>query len=147
MPDTFAPAFRSEVMSHIRSSGTTPERRLRQLLIEPLAGIEVRCNVETLPGRPDVVIDDLRIAVFADGCFFHRCPLHWRLPSTNAEYWQAKVVGNRRRDRRNSRALRATGWAVWRVWEHDLKPTRIPATARRLARLAERRRQWLASAR
>lgn len=57
--------------------------------------------------------------VFVDGCFWHRCPLHFRAPRSNAAWWEAKLEGNVERDRRHDGALRAAGWEVLRVWEHE----------------------------
>jgi DNA mismatch endonuclease (patch repair protein) len=84
------------------------------------------------------VIPDLRLCLFADGCFFHRCPKHWRLPATRTEYWQAKIARNVRRARRVDRDLRRDGWSVWHVWEHNLAGKTLAPTEqlinRRLAR-------------
>lgn len=57
--------------------------------------------------------------MFIDGCFWHRCPVHYRQPSTNQEYWVAKVDRNVRRDSEVDAMLQEAGWAVIRVWEHD----------------------------
>jgi DNA mismatch endonuclease (patch repair protein) len=38
---------------------------------------------------------------------------------TNAEFWAAKISGNRERDWRHDLALAQAGWAVMRVWEHE----------------------------
>jgi DNA mismatch endonuclease (patch repair protein) len=60
-----------------------------------------------------------RVAVFVDGCFWHRCPDHGTSPATNSSYWQAKLDRNVARDRANDAALVAAGWRVVRVWEHE----------------------------
>jgi DNA mismatch endonuclease (patch repair protein) len=69
--------------------------------------------------RADIVFPSARLAVFVDGCFWHRCPIHGVSPSMNSVYWQAKLDRNVERDRRNDAALQAAGWAVMRVWEHE----------------------------
>jgi DNA mismatch endonuclease (patch repair protein) len=74
-----------------------------------------------LPGRPDFVFPGERLAVFVDGCFWHKCPRHWRIPQTNLGYWRPKFERNTRRDRRNSLDLKRRGWSVLRLWEHQLK--------------------------
>ena len=71
-------------------------------------------------GRPDFVFLKLRIAIFVDGCFWHQCPRHSNMPANNRAFWECKLAGNRRRDRLVSRTLRARGWHVIRVWEHEL---------------------------
>ena len=144
--DTFTPEFRSEVMSRIRSTGTRPEEQLAGLIRASLGHRwRIVRNDAALPGRPDIVIPSLQVCIFADGCFFHRCPQHWRVPGTRPEYWVPKIEGNVRRDRRIAAALRQQGYSVWRVWEHDLRPRAIPGTAERLARRLQRRRDQVAS--
>ena len=59
------------------------------------------------------------MAVFVDGCFWHRCPEHGTRPRTNADWWQAKLDRNVQRDRRVESALADAGWTVVRVWEHE----------------------------
>lgn len=39
------------------------------------------------------------------------------MPGGNRPYWREKIEGNRVRDRRNLRKLRALGWRVATVWE------------------------------
>jgi DNA mismatch endonuclease (patch repair protein) len=60
-----------------------------------------------------------RVAVFIDGCFWHGCTEHHRLPSTNVHYWESKVAKNRARDQDIDRMLTAADWTVLRFWEHE----------------------------
>lgn len=60
-----------------------------------------------------------RVAVFVDGCFWHRCPEHGRHPSDPTGYWARKFERNVERDRAVSAALQEAGWKVVRVWEHQ----------------------------
>lgn len=101
--------------------GTKPETRLRSLLHRrglrfrkdhPVRAVDART-------RADVVFSRARVAVFVDGCFWHGCPAHGRVPKSNREYWEAKLERNVERDRHNDRALRADGWEVIRAWEHE----------------------------
>lgn len=69
--------------------------------------------------RPDVVFTRPKVAVFLDGCFWHRCPEHATTPATNSDYWIAKFERNVERDRAVDRSLAAEGWTVVRVWEHE----------------------------
>lgn len=89
-----------------------------------------------MPGRPDIVIPNLNLAIFLDGCFFHLCPKHGRIPDSNRDYWEPKLLGNVRRDARSRRALRRMGFAVWRFWEHDFAS--LSSTERSVAVLASR---------
>jgi DNA mismatch endonuclease (patch repair protein) len=66
-----------------------------------------------------VVFPAVRIAVFIDGCYWHRCPTHGTKPITNSDYWTAKLDRNVTRDRRNDAELAAVGWTVLRFWEHE----------------------------
>ena len=70
--------------------------------------------------RPDFVFPRLGLAVFIDGCFWHGCPLHATQPKQNAAFWREKIAANRTRDRLVTRTLRAQGWRVVRIWEHEL---------------------------
>lgn len=74
--------------------------------------------VGALRVRADVVFPRRRVAVFVDGCFWHRCPAHGRVPSSNLAYWLPKLERNALRDRRVDEALVLAGWRVVRVWEH-----------------------------
>ena len=47
----------------------------------------------------------------------------WRKPAfrkTNAAFWRKKLSANRSRDRLVTRTLRARGWRVLRIWQHEL---------------------------
>jgi DNA mismatch endonuclease (patch repair protein) len=73
-----------------------------------------------MTGRPDFVFKQQRVALFIDGCYWHGCKCR-RLPKKNREYWEAKFRDNQARDKRITRDLRAGGWHVIRIWEHQLK--------------------------
>jgi len=60
-----------------------------------------------------------RVAVFIDGCFWHGCADHQRVPRTNRDYWIPKLARNVARDREVDEALTAAGWLVLRIWEHE----------------------------
>lgn len=144
MPDVFTAEKRSEVMSRIRSSGTAIEERLFILVQSCLGnGWKISKNERGLPGAPDIHVPQLRLVVFVDGCFYHMCPKHGRIPDSNRTYWEPKLQANRKRDNRNRDKLRRMGYAVWRVWEHDLNRKNVDRTARmlekRIEKLIERR--------
>ena len=107
-------------MSRIRSSGTTPEKRLGELLQQMYPDMTLIHNPPELPGKPDWWLPELRAAIFADGCFFHRCPKHFIMPLNNQDYWSKKVARNRARDREINQALREMNIIPVRIWEHWL---------------------------
>jgi DNA mismatch endonuclease (patch repair protein) len=154
MTDNHTPEQRSANMARIRSSRTMPEERL-YITVRATLGHKWRIdrNVTTMAGRPDVVIPSLRLVIFADGCFFHGCPAHYREPLSNREYWLPKIAGNIQRDSLHQSALEAAGWSVWRVWEHDLTKKNLPDTKLRLggrlgqliAKRPRRRSEWASS--
>jgi DNA mismatch endonuclease (patch repair protein) len=84
----------------------------------------------------DVLFGPAKVAVFVDGCFWHGCPEHATWPKTNADFWRAKIEGNRRRDRDTDERLASAGWLAVRVWEHE---DPIQAAARVRALVAARR--------
>jgi DNA mismatch endonuclease, patch repair protein len=120
MADWLSREQRSRNMTSIRSKGnaTTELAFLGLLQNAKISGWRRHLN---LPGKPDFVFRSRRLAVFIDGCFWHGCPKCYRLPEDNRPYWKAKVLSNRRRDRRRTRELRSLNWRVLRVWEHSLK--------------------------
>lgn len=109
------------VMKANRKKDTKPEVRLRSAL--HARGLRFRKDfLVVLPGvrvRADVAFPRQRLAVFADGCFWHRCPIHGKPPRANTSYWGPKLDRNVDRDRRVNEALEANGWAVARIWEHE----------------------------
>lgn len=82
-------------------------------------GLRYRVHLRGLPGTPDVALTRARIAVFVDGCFWHRCPQHGTAPKNNSAWWAAKLDGNVSRDRRKDTQLRDLGWTPLHVWEHE----------------------------
>ena len=77
-------------------------------------------------GKPDFIFRKAKVALFVDGCFWHGCPRCKRAPTSSAEFWQAKIQRNIKRDKKVSRQLRKEGWKVVRVRECRLKtPTRF----------------------
>jgi len=92
-------------------------------------------SISTVRVRPDFVFPRLGLAVFVDGCFWHACPIHATKPRTNAAFWRQKLAANRVRDQQVNRALRAAGWRVLRIWEHELARKRKAVLVRKLRRM------------
>jgi DNA mismatch endonuclease (patch repair protein) len=104
-----------------RRRDTSPEITIRSAL--HALGFRYRVDrpirVDGRIVRPDLVFVGPRVVVFIDGCFWHGCPQHGELPRANREFWRLKLRANRRRDASQTRILRAHGWSVLRVWEHE----------------------------
>ena len=137
MPDVFTKAKRSEVMSRIRSRGNR-DTELRLIALMREHGITGWRRNARVFGKPDFVFRAAKLAVFVDGCCWHGCPRHATMPANNRAFWKAKLARNAQRDRAVTRALRASGWAVLRVWECALTRTRSARTAARIARVLRR---------
>lgn len=120
--DPLSQAERSERMSRVRSTGNrSTEGKVEETL--KAAGISGwEKHPKNVPGRPDFYFPAHRLMLFVDGCFWHACPrCGRRMPSNRVDFWRAKIDENRQRDNRQRRRLRAQGFHVMRVWEHDLK--------------------------
>ena len=120
MPDIFSPEKRSWIMAQVRSAGTRLEVRIQRAL--DAAGVAYSTDGKGLPGNPDVVLNDVKLAVFANGCYWHwhGCKRS-RMPATNRTYWRAKIERNVRRDRRCKRMLWAQGWHCCTIWECNVQ--------------------------
>lgn len=107
-------------MAAIKGRDTSPELTVRRFLHD--RGLRYRLHARNLPGRPDIVIRRLRTVVFVHGCFWHQhtgCRFAV-MPKSNRVFWEAKLLGNRKRDRRTAALLRRAGWRVCTIWECSL---------------------------
>lgn len=105
-------------MARIKGKDTGLEMRLAEAFREQ--GLQWESHVKDLPGRPDFVFRAAMVAVFVDGDFWHG----WRFSQWRhklSEHWEAKIEANIRRDMRNHRRLRRSGWRVIRIWEHQVE--------------------------
>lgn len=119
MTDLLTPAQRSALMAKVKGSGNA-STELRLIAVFRALGITGWRRKAAILGKPDFVFPALKLAVFVDGCFWHGCPLHATSPKQNAEFWRAKIARNQARDHLVTRTLRARGWRVLRLWEHEL---------------------------
>lgn len=126
------------VMQANKSKDTSPELVVRAGLRERgLTGY--RLHWKKAPGRPDVCFPGRKVAIFVNGCFWHRCPhCHLSAPKTNVDFWTAKFARNRARDLRDCNLLVQSGWVVLVVWECRLKKGRAQATLDEMALLVRR---------
>jgi DNA mismatch endonuclease (patch repair protein) len=108
-------------MQATRRRDTRPEIAVRSALHRRGLRFNVDARVEPLGRRRrvDVVFPRRKVAVFVDGCFYHRCPVHGTEPVANDHYWGPKLDRNVARDRETDQLLTAAGWRVLRFWEHE----------------------------
>ena len=127
MPETFTRAERSAVMARVKSTDTSAERAVRRLLRG--LGLKFKGQPAGLPGAPDFVLPDSRVAIFVHGCFWHQhsCKRGNRRPATNVAYWTAKLARNVARDRSSRHKLRRLGWRTLIIWECQLKRPSLQA--------------------
>jgi DNA mismatch endonuclease (patch repair protein) len=114
------------------------EKRLRTELHR--RGLRFRVHRRLLPGTTrsvDIAFIAQRVAILIDGCFWHGCPKHGTWPKNNAAWWRAKIEANRARDCDTDARLRAQGWCVVRIWEHES----VAVAAGRVQRILGRRNQ------
>ena len=109
---------RSHCMSRVRNRNTDIEAIVRSELFR--RGWRFRKHVTSLPGCPDIVFMQQRIAVFIDGDFWHGYQFP-RWQATLSGFWRQKIAKNRKRDRNNFAKLRRRGWRVLRIWQHEIK--------------------------
>lgn len=119
MPDTLTVAERSERMSRVRSRGNcaTELRLIAFLRKHHVVGWRRRVR---LPGKPDFIFRKAKLALFVDGCFWHGCPRHGRIPKSRVTFWKTKIARNAARDLEINRILQKRRWRVVRIWEHEL---------------------------
>ncbi len=122
MSDNLSPHDRRKAMQAVKSKGTRPERQLFAML----AGMGLcawRKHADEITGKPDVVFDREKVAIFVDGCFWHGCPHCKRplKPQSNRAYWERKIQRNVERAHKYNQQLLQEGWKVIRIWEHEIK--------------------------
>ena len=116
MADIFTPEKRSWVMSRIRSRDTKIEKKIAHLLRKN------KIHYRRFPrifGNPDFVVEK-KVLVFCDGDFWHGYGYD-KKKRPQKKFWRDKIERNMERDRKVTRKLRADGWSVVRLWEHDIE--------------------------
>ncbi|MFH1389609.1 MAG: very short patch repair endonuclease, partial [Candidatus Margulisiibacteriota bacterium] len=100
----------------------------------------LKSHVRALPGVPDIVYAKEKVAIFVNGCFWHRCPkCGLKLPKSHKPFWRLKFSKNEARDKKNIKLLRKKGWAAITVWECEIKKDN-PKVVKRIERALEKKR-------
>ncbi|MEO0573638.1 MAG: very short patch repair endonuclease [Bacteroidota bacterium] len=111
---------RSKIMSKIRGRNTKPELTFRRALWA--AGYRYRIDYKKLMGKPDIVLNRYKTAIFIDGEFWHG--FNWverkgKIKS-NREFWIPKIERNMQRDTEVNRELQKMGYTVFRFWQKEV---------------------------
>ena len=107
-------------MSRIRSQNTQPELKL----IKIMKTLKFSYHPKGIIGNPDFANKKQKIAIFIDGCFWHKCPKHYIKPKNNMIFWKNKIKKNVQRAENVNKLLKKEGWRIIRIWEHDIKKLR-----------------------
>ena len=121
--DNLTPKQRRKNMQNIKSQNTSIEILLRKALWNK--GYRYRKNYKELPGKPDIVLTQYKIAIICDGEFFHGKDWEVLKPrierGDNSAYWLKKISRNMERDNEIDKQLLFLGWTVIRFWGRDIK--------------------------
>lgn len=130
-------AIRKSMQGNKRAN-TRPEMLVRRYL--RAAGLTgYRLQWKKAPGRPDIAFPGRKVAIFVNGCFWHRCPhCHPSVPKRNTAFWEEKFRRNVARDRRALADLDELGWTTITIWECELKRDKIDATMERVVEQVRR---------
>ena len=118
-------------MSRIGPQNTQPEVVIRRML--HALGYRYVLHDKRLPGKPDLVFPARSKVMLVHGCIWHghTCGRGFR-PASNADFWAAKIDGNKARGRSSVPALHAQGWRMLTVWECAAQPRKIKPLQTRL---------------
>lgn len=133
--DTFSKTERSRIMASVKSR-KNKSTELRFISILKDNGITGWRRNYPMTGNPDFVFSRLKIAVFIDGCFWHGCHSHCRMPSSNVKYWNNKIEKNKIRDKQITKALKMKSWKIIRIWEHEIKTGKLNQKLKRIKEAA-----------
>ena len=135
MVDFVSPQKRSKIMRGVKSNNTRPEVAVRKRL--HALGYRFRLHRAGLPGRPDIILPRHNLVIMVHGCFWHQhvgCQ-ECRIPSSNRDFWVAKLSRNKQRDAATARSLRRLGWKVRTIWECETRqPAKLETALKRALR-------------
>ena len=117
--DRVSPEARARIMRSIKRDDTKIEIKVKKALFG--LGYRYRKNVTGYLGSPDILFRQKKVAIFLDSCFWHACPLHFRRPKSNIEYWDKKIEKNKQRDNKINKYYKENDWVLLRFWEHSVE--------------------------
>ena len=121
MADIKSSEERSRNMAKIQSKDTKPEVYIRKKIYA--LGYRYRKNTSAVFGHPDVWISRYHVAVFVNGCFWHRhagCKYAYT-PKSRIEFWADKFKRNMERDKKVREQLEEQGIRMLVIWECTVK--------------------------
>lgn len=121
MADIVTTKERSENMARIRLKDTKPEVFIRRKLFAK--GYRFRKNVNYLPGHPDIWMKKYNLAIFVNGCFWHRhknCKLAY-IPKSREAFWNRKFEENLVRDNKTKDELLGKHIRMLVIWECTIR--------------------------
>jgi DNA mismatch endonuclease Vsr len=71
----------------------------------------------------DFALPKQKLAVLADGCFWHCCPIHFPMAASRSQQHTLAV------DKKRDKALKRAGWRILHIWECEIDK---PATLEKL---------------
>jgi DNA mismatch endonuclease (patch repair protein) len=132
MPDIFTIKKRSQVMSKIRSKGTSIE--LKMIIALQQNGISFEYQPKIF-GKPDFLIPP-NIVVFCDSSFWHgRNWVKLKLKLKEG-YWREHIASNRKRDRCVNKILKGEGYIIIRFWD-DLINKKIDSCIKKIRKIID----------
>lgn len=121
MTDIKSALQRSENMSAIKRADTKPELFIRKLLFS--AGYRYRVQRKDIPGHPDIWMKKYNVAIFVNGCFWHRhqgCRLAY-MPKSHMDFWSTKFHKNIQRDKLVREQLKQRNIRCLTIWECSIR--------------------------
>ncbi len=121
MTDIFDQEKRSSIMRSVKSTDTSPEMVVRKWL--HARGYGYRIHRKDLPGKPDITMSRLKLAIFVHGCFWHNHTNCRKatIPKTRTEFWTEKFKKNKERDKQKEDALEKAGWRILVLWQCEIE--------------------------
>lgn len=117
--DVHSKKTRSFNMSQIKSINTKPEIKFRKVLWKTgVRGYRVKTKIY---GKPDIYFPKKKLAIFIDGCFWHKCKVCYKEPKSNQKFWINKIEANINRDSKVNSILKTQNIYVVRIWEHLIR--------------------------
>jgi len=121
--DVLTKKQRKYCMSRIKDKNTKIEIILRKYIWN--GGLKGYRLNNKICGKPDIYFRKKKIAIFIDGCFWHKCPKCFIEPKSNTAFWKNKMMKNSFRDKKINKFLKKEGIVVLRFWEHEINKNPI----------------------